>query len=392
MNSTNSLDCAIGTIQAAIDASPLAGPIDALLLISIPAQPASLGMVQGELARHFPRGEALFPIGDDLFAILCRQLPSPRAAKLVARDVNADIERGLSAADEKPTASPSIGVSLSPNDGVTAKALLTAAQQALDYAQDMGGGLVKFAPTLDAISRQHDRLLSDLHAAAARDELTVHFQPVQRLDTGQVEFQEALLRWRRPNAATPDTATFVRLAEKNLASDRLHRFVVQAIRDIQARHGADLAPISLNLSPEQVATDSAVDGLLAAFDTRERRASIVLEVTEHTRFRDMRQFERLEELRANGFRLAIDDFGKNFANMDYLARIPADYLKIDAEFLRHCGSARWDTIFRSMIDLAHALDMQVVAEGVETQGQLDFLHKTGCDLAQGYLLGKPGPL
>jgi diguanylate cyclase (GGDEF)-like protein len=327
-------------------------------------------------------------VGGDVFGVVLGDIAAPRRARLCALDIAAALTPPVLLDAERLTSAISVGIALFPNDGRDPETLLARAEAALADARQDGGGRVSFGAGGTAARA---RIVSALRRADLRGELDLHYQPIVSLKTGRPMLCEALLRWDQQGSDSIGVADFTRLTEQSAAMDTLRRFSVEeALRQHRA-WGRDDLRICVNVSPEQIATDAALDWLLDRLDRPGARDALVIEITETARFHDPAQFARLHRLRAAGIALAIDDFGTGFSTLDYLARIPADFLKIDGSFTRGLDAAPYRKLMRAAIALGHDFGMTVIAENVETEEQAAFLRREGCDMAQGYAFGGPRP-
>jgi EAL domain-containing protein (putative c-di-GMP-specific phosphodiesterase class I) len=242
------------------------------------------------------------------------------------------------------------------------------------------------------------RLVNDLHRALEREELRLHYQPIVRLETGEIRSCEALLRWEHGQHGMLPPGEFVHLAEDSgLVVPIGHWTIVAACRQLAAwNDGYPGRPMrcSVNLSSRQLDT-----GDLTAIVARAIEETGIdpdwmwFEITESTLMRETTEaIATMRRLRDLGVHLAIDDFGTGYSSLAYLRRFPVEALKIDRSFVAGLGANDEDTtIVRAVVDLAHALRLTAVAEGVETESQLERLRAVGCDLAQGWYFGMPSP-
>jgi len=241
------------------------------------------------------------------------------------------------------------------------------------------------------------RLGAALRRALDTDALSVHYQPQIALDSGAVVGVEALVRWHEPSLGHVAADAIVGVAEEVGLIDRLGKWVMRAAcRQMQEWRGAGLGHlrIAVNVSAQQFAQPGLCEEVLAILDeTGLPPANLEIELTESLPLADMaRCVSRLEELRHHGIRVALDDFGTGYSSLSYLSRLPIDTVKIDRSFLDGVpGCRRGASLVRAVIGMAHGLGLQVVAEGVEQQEQIDFLVAAGCDVAQGYLFSRPMP-
>ncbi|MGY1780869.1 putative bifunctional diguanylate cyclase/phosphodiesterase [Geodermatophilus sp. SYSU D01036] len=276
--------------------------------------------------------------------------------------------------------------------------LLRNADLAMYRAKALGKNrLVRYVPGMAEAAEDEVTLLQDLAAAVRADQLEVHYQPTVDLADGRTTGYEALLRWHHPERGLVPPAEFVPLAEASGAIVEIGRWVLERAVGQAAAWTAEAGRpigIAVNLSPRQLADDDVValvSAVLAASGLP--AAQLTLEVTEGVLLRDVdRVAGQLCALRELGVRIAIDDFGTGYASLSYLRRLPADVLKIDRSFVQDLGGdVRATALVASMIELAHNLRLEVVAEGVETSEQHAVLGGLACSHAQGFLFGRPLP-
>jgi EAL domain-containing protein (putative c-di-GMP-specific phosphodiesterase class I) len=288
----------------------------------------------------------------------------------------------------------SIGVAIFPDDGTNATALLANADAALYRAKADGRGTIRFfEPDMDKRLREHRALQHDLRAALERHELVLHYQPQASIG-GEIIGFEALIRWRHPTRGLIPPNVFIPLAEENGLIMPIGEWVLrEACREAASWKNPLL--ISVNLSPVQFRhgdLSTVVHSIL--LETGLPATRLELEITEGVLISDFpRAVSMLRRLKALGVRIAMDDFGTGYSSLSYLQAFPFDKIKIDQAFISNLESnAQSATIVRAVIGLARGLDVPVVAEGVETMEQLEFLANELCDKVQGYLIGRPSPM
>ncbi|WP_312510710.1 EAL domain-containing protein [Massilia sp.] len=292
----------------------------------------------------------------------------------------------------------SVGISIYPRDGDAAGDLLKAADAALTHMKEAGrNGFRFFKGEMNAEALRWLALETRLRRAIERDELALHYQPqVSRID-GRLVGMEALLRWRSDEVGMVSPGDFIPLAEDTGLIHPIGEWVIrQACFQNKAWQHAGLAPVrvAVNVSASQFKAGSVPRVVRAALeDSGLAPHWLEVEITESVMLGDSSAAEaQLAELRAMGVSLSLDDFGTGYSSLGYLSRFPLDKLKIDQTFVRNIATEqRSAAIAQATIALAQGLSLAVVAEGVETVGQRDFLGSLGCDVLQGYLYGRPVP-
>lgn len=241
------------------------------------------------------------------------------------------------------------------------------------------------------------RLESELRAALNNQQLRPHYQPLVNIQTREILGFEALIRWFSPTRGEVSPGEFTSIAEEtSLIIPIGQQTIQQACRDlVQFQQCCPDRPlsISINVAPRQLAEDNFLSDLQAVADSYGLQASqIKLEVTERVFMEDPVALKMLQQCRQAGFHIFLDDFGTGFSSLNYLTRFEVDGFKIDRAFVRELlTNRRTQILLKSMLAMAHGLDMQTVVEGVETETQLMVLQKSGCNIGQGYLFGKPLP-
>jgi diguanylate cyclase (GGDEF)-like protein/PAS domain S-box-containing protein len=288
----------------------------------------------------------------------------------------------------------SIGIALCPRDAENVIDLIRNADAAMYYSKQNGGNTYAFySPEMNAAAVERLMLKSKLRRAVERDEFVVRYQPKVDLRDGRVVGAEALLRWRLPGHGDIPPAQFIPLAEENNLIGAIGEWVLERVcMDFRAlrRHIPDPGRISLNLSLKQLKQASFILNCRTVF---ERHAvptrNLELEITESTLMADPRRtVQMLNQLHDMGLHLSIDDFGTGYSSLSALQQFPIGTLKIDQSFVRDAAEDPADAVLvRTIIDMGHSLGMEVVAEGVESTRQLEFLRDSRCNFAQGQLFG-----
>ena len=294
--------------------------------------------------------------------------------------------------------SPSIGIAMYPDDGITMQALLAHADAAMYSAKQQGrGNFRRYAPGMDTGTEDRVQFESELHNAVALNQLRLYYQPKVDTQTGEVRSAEALVRWMHPTRGIVSPAEFIPLAEECGLIGAIGGWVIrEACRQTRAWQldGVPTLRVSVNLSASQFRDSGLVDSIRTALDDAGLEARYLeVELTESAVMSDPeKSIAVLEHLSAMGVLVSVDDFGTGYSSMSYLRRFPIDKLKIDRVFIHEIVSRPEDaSIVRAIVLLAHSLRLKVVAEGVETPAQLDFLRTAGCDEYQGYHFSRPLP-
>ena len=296
----------------------------------------------------------------------------------------------------------SIGVAETATAASSAAELLRAGEVARSWARALGGARrVVFDPERDAAESARFALLQGLRGAIERGEFRLAFQPLMNLRDRRLHGAEALVRWQHPEQGLIGPGRFIELAEQSGAIIPLGRWVLEAACTQGARWWREIGPgapfVSVNVSPVQMAEPGWVDEVIGVLKgTGLPSHQLQLEITEQAVFGDeVAALGALAELRGAGVRLALDDFGTGYSSLAWLRRLPVHALKIDGSFVEGLGCASADltdsSIVRALVELAHALGLEVTAEWVETDVQARRLAALGCDVGQGRWFGDPGP-
>jgi EAL domain-containing protein (putative c-di-GMP-specific phosphodiesterase class I) len=290
-----------------------------------------------------------------------------------------------------------VGIVLFPDDGTDAEALLKHAEAALNKAKTSGERFVFYTQKMTDAVAGRLTLETKLRLALENREFVLHYQPKSSLRTGRLTSAEALIRWNDPHTGLVPPGRFIPVLEETGLIHEVGRWALhQAIEDYLRWRAAGLPAvrIAVNVSPLQLRSSGfvaeveqaiGIDPHAAAGLELEITESLIMENVEHS-------IASLESIRAKGVTLAIDDFGTGFSSLSYLAKLPVDTLKIDRAFVIDMTTGPDGlALVSTIIKLAHALKLKVVAEGVETEEQSQLLKSLACDEMQGYLFGKPVP-
>ena len=333
--------------------------------------------------------------GGDEFAVLLTQIPRAQDAANVARAIKQALDQAFIFDDQEIFVSSSIGISMFPQDGRDTAGLLKTAGVALDRAKVQGGNTFHFY-TAGGTTRALKQLVleSNLRPGLERSEFFVQYQPQVDVRAFQLVGMEALVRWQHPSLGLLYPNEFVSLAEESGLIILLGDFVLRtACAQNKAWQDKGLMPmrLSVNFSARQFQQATFISDVAHLLkETNLDPRWLELELTESSIMKDPEEaIEKLHELKLMGISVAIDDFGTGYSSLNYLKRFPIDTLKIDKSFVSDVCKDPHDTaIVRAIINLGHALDLTVVAEGVETKEQLQYLTALECDVVQGFLFSK----
>ena len=334
-------------------------------------------------------------LGGDEFTVVLEDLPSVAGASNAAQKICRSLSTAFEIDGHDIFVSTSIGISLYPADGTDSSTLLRHADTAMYRAKNDNTGFQFYEAGMEVAVSEHLRMESALRHALERNEFVLHYQPYAETAGGRIVGAEALVRWRHPARGLVPPDEFIPLAEETGLIIPLGEWVLRhACRQAARWHaaGATSMNISVNLSGTQLRQPSFGETLEALLkETGLPAAALTLEITESVLMEHASEtITTLQRLKEIGVTLAIDDFGTGYSSLAYLKRFPVNLLKVDRTFTRDVTTDPDDAaIVTGMIALAHSLRLRVVAEGVETQAQRDFLAHLGCDFLQGHFLSEP---
>lgn len=354
--------------------------------------------VSARIVRVLRRGDTLARLGGDEFVALLADLRSPDDVAAVVSKIRAALRDPLTVGGQEIFVTASIGVSTFPADGEDLDTLVRHADTAMYKAKELGRDDVQyFTPEFNRRAAERLAIESDLRHALERGEFTIFYQPQVDLCTRKIVGAEALVRWYHPSKGFVAPAQFIQIAEESGLIVSIGNWILSAgcqqLRTWQDA-GIQRLRLSFNLSPRQFRDKSLASSIAQAIaGARVGADQIELELTESLVMGSADWFEAgLRELKQLGVGLAIDDFGTGYSSLSYLKRFPIDRLKIDQSFMRNLETDSDDAaIVRTVIALGRSLKLGVIAEGVETFGQLEFLRLHGCDEIQGYYVARPMP-
>ena len=349
------------------------------------------------LRRQARRGDTVARLGGDEFAVVQICVEQPGDVQMTADHIIAAVSAPFDIERHRASIGASVGMTMAPNDASTAEELLKNADLAMYRAKQEGRGRSRFfVPEMKAIARDAVLLEIDLRRAVGNGELVLWYQPQVDVVSRAVVGAEALLRWRRPGHGLVLPETFLPLAEDTGLMVLIDRWVLREVCVQAAAWAASGHPLRVGVNMPAAAfraddLQSLVVGMLD--ETGLSPHLLELELTESSLMTSQPEIlAGLHALRLMGVRIAVDDFGTGYSSLAYLQRLPIDRLKIDRSFVQTSDAGRGGSaIVQAVIGIGRSLGMEVLAEGVETLRQLERLHEAGCQVAQGYYLGRPVP-
>jgi diguanylate cyclase (GGDEF)-like protein/PAS domain S-box-containing protein len=357
-----------------------------------------LKLVAERLENVLTSRELLARIESNSFAVVLRDVKHEAdVAHALEQGMLASLGQPFAVANEELRLSAQVGIALFPADGADAESLFRNADAALKKAKNSGDPYLFYAPQMNARVAEQLKLENDLRNALRDDQYRLYYQPKFELATGTMVGMEALIRWQHPERGMVSPVDFIPLLEETGMILEVGRWALErAALDHAAWCAGGFRPprIAVNVSPAQLRRRDFVahvaDALAAVAKAGER---IDIEITESMLMEDVEgSIAKLKAMQAMGLHVAVDDFGTGYSSLSYLARLPINSLKIDRSFIIQMSkSPEQMAIVSTVISLARALNLKVVAEGVETEEQANLLRLLRCDEVQGYLFGKPVP-
>ncbi|MFZ0087177.1 MAG: EAL domain-containing protein [Candidatus Acidiferrales bacterium] len=334
--------------------------------------------------------------GGDEFIVLLSEVEQASDAAITARRMLEAVAEPHSVEHHDLHVTTSIGLSVYPDDGLDAETLVKNADTAMYQAKENGRQSYQFfKPAMNVRAVERQSIEESLRRALERKEFSLHYQPKIKLSTGEVTGAEALLRWTHPTRGSVSPADFIPVAEDCGLILPIGQWVLREACQ-QARAwldaGLPLGTMAVNISSMEFRDDDFLEGVFTALtDTGLEPCALELELTESVLMKRAESAASvLQTLRARGIQIAVDDFGTGYSSLSYLRKFPIDALKIDQSFVRQITSAPDDTtMVIAVIGMGRSLKLRVVAEGVETPEELEFLQTHCCDEAQGYYFSRP---
>jgi diguanylate cyclase (GGDEF)-like protein/PAS domain S-box-containing protein len=334
-------------------------------------------------------------LSGDEFAIIVPGLSDPAVAGGIAENILDDLRAATTGAETDALLSASIGIAICPDDAADRNTLLTHADTALYRAKNEGRAVYRFfEASMGAAARDRRLLEHDLRRAIPHGELRLVYQPQKEIRSGAVIGFEALLRWRHPARGEVLPDAFIPLAEETGLIFQIGEWVLRTACREAATWSQPLT-VAVNVSARQIHAETFASALHdVLFETKLAPGRLELEITETALIRDLpRALSTLRLIKALGVRIAMDDFGTGYSSLSNLLAFPFDKIKIDGSFIKSVNASdQAATIVRAVLGLGRGLRLPVLAEGVETQAELQFLQRELCDEAQGYFLGRPAEI
>lgn len=343
-------------------------------------------------------GNSVARLGGDEFTILLEDVDHLQSVVHIAERIIESVNRPMMLERQEVHISTSIGIAVYPEDGVKPDEILRHADAAMYHAKSQGRNNFQFyTESMNKSSVELLALENNLHKAIENNELVLYYQPQVSVVSGQLVGMEALIRWRHPEKGFISPGTFIPVAEETGMIMHIGAWVIreaceQGVRWLRGGHS--LHKISVNLSARQLKDESLPRQIEAILkETGMPANKLGIELTESAIILDPDvALARLQKIKQLGVTLSLDDFGTGYSSLSYLKRFPIDTLKIDQAFVRDVKVDHEDAaLVKAIISMAHGLGMDVIAEGVEMQEQLDFLGAHACDTIQGFLFSRPLP-
>lgn len=351
-----------------------------------------LQAVSQRLQTSIRKGDTLSRFGGDEFTLLLPDVKSAEAATQIAEKILTDIKKPFRLSEHELHVGASIGITLFPESGDNMDTLIKNADIAMYRVKKTGkDGFQLFNHEMHSASTERLMLEQDMRKAVEQDEFEICYQPQIDIHSRQIFGVEALVRWNHPRLGRLSPVEFIPVAEESRFIVDIDQYILRkACREVLLYHGKDLPNLRLavNLSPVLIEHKDFVETVLTIIKEEQFPPKLLeLEITENILMNDSQDVvEKLLKLSSEGINLAIDDFGTGYSSLSYLQNFPVNTLKIDRSFIHSIKSSEDEAcIVNAIVSMAKGLKMSIVAEGVESKEQLNYLHSLGCSIVQGYL-------
>lgn len=358
-----------------------------------------LNSVSRRINNLLPEGALLARLGGDEFIVLVETFVNKSHIESIATQIKEAIRESFVIKSKHVYVSASIGITLFPEDGLTVETIFKYADLAMYKSKEMGRNCYHFFdPSMLEVLVKKRELIEDLRIGIEQEQFELYYQPIIELTIGKVCKAEALIRWNHPTRGMVSPLDFIPVAEETGLIKQLGQWVAKTAADDLAEIillGDENFQISINVSPVQF--KGSEQWMLEWFDYMDelglKRDAIIVEITENLLMESEENIRaKLTKLKQHGISIAIDDFGVGYSSLSYLQKMDVDILKIDKSFIDDLAQEKNSRdLCRTMIIMARHLNIQVIAEGIETPEQNEILTDFGCELGQGYLFSKPLP-
>ncbi|WP_051303523.1 putative bifunctional diguanylate cyclase/phosphodiesterase [Psychromonas aquimarina] len=356
-----------------------------------------LRQAAGRISAEVRSYDTVARLGGDEFVVILGGISEASTVSMIAEKLVSQFRIPYIIDNRELTLTVSIGASMFPDDGELGTTLLCNSDSAMYQSKEAGRNTYSyFTDKMNAEMSRRLNLENEIHGALERNEFTVYYQPKINISTNKFTGTEALLRWCNPVLGNVSPAEFIPIAEQNSLIVQLGEFVLnEAMRDTaewQQKYDPDLT-VAVNLSPRQFRDPNLIDYIENTVKKHFSSGSCLeLEITEGVLMGGQYIEDALKRLSELGVNIAMDDFGTGYSSLSYLRKFPFNVLKIDKSFVDDITTSPSDqTLIKAAVAMAHGLNLKVIAEGVETEKQLEYLEKLDCDYAQGYFFSKPIP-
>jgi len=366
------------------------------LLKKIASRMSSVVRKSDSVARQH---ENLFArLGGDEFTVLLSEIKVVEGVSKVAQRINDSMSQPFILGDQEMFVSVSTGIAICPDDGKDCESLLKNADSAMYYAKEHGRNNYQYyMQSMNARALEDLKLENDLRKALEKDELVLYYQPQVDIVNGQIIGVEALIRWEHPEKGLVPPLDFIPIAEANGLINPIGEWVLKTACKQNRKWqeaGIPAMPMSVNLASQQFQQSNFIEIINDAINSSGiSPQELILEITESTLMQNTDAVSaKMHEVTSMGVRLAIDDFGTGYSSLSYLKRFPIHSIKVDRTFVKEITTNPDDAaIVEAIISMANSLKLEIVAEGVETEEQLEFLREQGCKVVQGFLFSRPLP-